>query len=82
MPYTPLTSVNITTLDELREFVQREFASISKELAETTVLELRPVYRAPEKPREGMIVSADGVEWDPGSGAGAYEYKGGVWTKL
>lgn len=82
MAYTPPHSINISTLDELREFVQREFAAISKELAETTVLDLRPVYREPEKPREGMIVSADGTEWDPGSGAGAYEYKGGVWTKL
>ncbi len=37
---------------------------------------------APLKPREGQLVNADGVGWNPGSGAGYYERKGGVWVKL
>lgn len=36
----------------------------------------------PEKNREGRVVFADGVDWNPGSGAGLYEYRGGTWVKL
>lgn len=39
-------------------------------------------HAAPARPKEGMIVIADGTDWNPGSGAGAYEYKGGAWSKL
>jgi hypothetical protein len=39
-------------------------------------------YVAPSNPEEGMIVVADGASWNPGSGAGTYEYKGGAWAKL
>lgn len=37
---------------------------------------------APAKPREGMFASADGVNWNPGSGAGPYMYIGGIWVFL
>ena len=36
----------------------------------------------PLRPEDGMIVVADGVNWDPGAGAGAYERNAGVWVKL
>lgn len=33
------------------------------------------VFRAePAKPRTGMVVIADGTNWNPGSGTGAYVY--------
>ena len=38
--------------------------------------------RPPAKSREGMIVVADGVGWNPGGGKGAYEYRDGAWRKL
>jgi len=81
MPYTPGTT-KADTVEELRDFIERELTQIAREFSETTVVELRPIYAAPKKPREGMIVSADGVEWNPGSGAGSYEYRGGAWVKL
>ncbi len=31
---------------------------------------------------EGLVAFADGVNWNPGSGAGLYEYRGGAWNKL
>jgi len=37
---------------------------------------------APIKPREGMLVYADGVNWNPGSGAGYYVYYGGAWHAM
>lgn len=32
-------------------------------------------YRAPLRPRAGMVIYADGVTWDPGSGEGLYVFK-------
>lgn len=39
-------------------------------------------YVAPAKPRETMLVFADGTSWDPGSGRGLYMYISGAWIKL
>lgn len=45
-------------------------------------LQFIPLTVAPPKPSEGLVVFADGVEWDPGSGAGLYQYVGGSWIAL
>ena len=37
---------------------------------------------APTKPREGMLVYADGTDWNPGSGAGYYVYYAGAWHAM
>jgi len=37
---------------------------------------------APDKPRNGLIVYADGTNWNPGSGEGYYGYEAGAWVKL
>ena len=39
-------------------------------------------YVAPLKPRKGMLRFADGTSWNPGAGAGYYQYKGGAWVAL
>lgn len=67
---------------DLLQYVQDELQAISRSQQETQALELRTVHSEPKKPREGMIVTADGVDWDPGSGGGAYVYFGGVWVFL
>lgn len=36
-------------------------------------------YVEPEKQEEGMIRKADGTTWNPGLGAGLYQYRGGAW---
>lgn len=36
----------------------------------------------PSKPRDGMIVAADGTNWNPGGGAGFYGRTAGAWVKL
>ena len=43
---------------------------------------LDTLYAAPKKYREGTVVKADGVVWNPGSGAGVYCRRGGAWTFL
>lgn len=68
---------------QIINWIMEELRAISRAAAETTELELRPSGRAPEKPREGMIVFADGTNWDPGGGKGAYVYHEGTgWVKM
>ena len=80
----PFTSSNFTGTSEedFRSWVKNEFSRLSKELSETVALDLRPVHREPIRPREGMIVYADGTDWNPGLGKGCYEYRGAAWFKL
>lgn len=82
MAYNPQPPADIRTVEDLRKWIEEEFKALAREMVETIALELRPVHRAPSRPRAGMIVSADGTDWNPGSGAGAYEYIGGAWVKL
>lgn len=82
MPYNPTRLSGVNNIDELRQYLEAELNIISKEFNESIALDLRTVHVEPGKPREGMIVSADGTDWDPGDGAGAYEFIGGVWRRL
>jgi len=34
------------------------------------------------KPRNGIIVYADGTNWDPGQGRGLYQYQNGAWVLI
>lgn len=36
----------------------------------------------PARPRDGMLVYADGTNWDPGAGEGIYAYFGSTWNSL
>ena len=75
---------NIPPVDgPLATYIHEEFLRISEEIG--LIREgrgLTPLALAPKKAREGMIVVADGTNWNPGSGLGAYEYKSGAWVKL
>lgn len=82
MPYEPTVMPVITSAEDLARYVRDEFQRIAESQQETVALDLRPVNVAPLRPREGMIVFADGTSWDPGAGAGSYEYRGGAWIKL
>ena len=82
MPYIPKPPPDLP--EELRSFwdhLEQEFQAISRELLETTVLELREIAAEPIRQRNGMIVFADGTDWNPGSGRGVYVYDGG-WEKI
>ena len=82
-PYEPTPFLSAEpTLREMADWATPEFRKIAESMSETQAVDLRPVFAAPLRPREGMIVFADGTTWNPGSGAGAYERRGGVWVKL
>ena len=62
---------------------QQEFEQVSRAMSEPNdmlLLEMR--YVAPTKPRNGMVVLADGTSWNPGSGGGFYGYRAGSWRFL
>ena len=62
-------------------FLQGELRRLMKASA-TPYLQLDVYHKAPDKPREGMIICADGSDWNPGAGAGFYGFSGGVWNSL
>lgn len=42
-------------------------------------------HAAPKVPTDGRSViyaEADGVDWNPGAGAGLYAYRSGAWVKV
>lgn len=66
----------------LGEWLESELLSIARQFQELHFAKLEVLYVAPVKVRTGMIVFADGVSWNPGGGAGTYEYRAGAWQKL
>lgn len=80
--YSPKPFAQEPSPENIAAYLQQELAAISREMSETQTVELRTLHAAPLKPREGMIVSADGTDWDPGSGKGSYSYQSGAWVFL
>lgn len=42
-------------------------------------LTFETLYAAPQRLYDGLVAKADGTAWNPGSGAGTYQYRGGAW---
>lgn len=80
--YAPRPPPPGLTPDGVALWLERELATLAQSLSEQSTVELRPIYAAPDKPRTGMIVYADGAVWNPGGGAGVYTYNGAGWTLL
>ena len=77
-----LSSEPEQALTLLKEYLRREFDRIAFAFNNINYVELKTSHAAPERPRDGMIIIADGVDWDPGSGAGFYGYRNGAWRLL
>lgn len=75
---------SLTNPGLLLSYCVRQFRSISQSLigmvVEHVVFSVHDME--PRKPREGMVVMADGTNWNPGSGVGLYRYTGGSWVKI
>ena len=62
------------------DWIVRELRAIQE--ASTAVVDgvtYNKLYAQPRKLYEGLTVLADGTTWDPGSGAGTYQYRDGAW---
>ena len=60
--------------------VQRELQKVAESI--TSVHQHEVLHRAPENPRRGLVVFADGTDWNPGGGEGLYVYLSTGWSKL
>jgi hypothetical protein len=69
--------------NEASAYAFEELLDLARALQESNpFLLLQELNAAPDKPREGMIVLADGTNWDPGDGSGFYGYRDGGWRIL
>ena len=70
-------------VSQIPQFLMQELSNINQAMSEPTAFYLLEMLTSPPtKIRQGMIVLADGVRWNPGAGSGVYAYYGGSWNKL
>lgn len=80
MSYNPRPTPN--RVEDLPGYLQQELSTIAASLSGVDAIQLRTLHRAPSRPRDGMIILADGTDFNPGAGAGFYGRTGGTWVKL
>lgn len=67
---------------ELPQFLDQELRNIEQgQQAAAPYLALAELHKEPAKLLTGMLVIADGTDWNPGAGRGVYVYLSG-WKKL
>jgi len=69
-------------LDDLSNWAYTEHQQIEQALSEFDTPTFVKLHVEPVKPRDGMVVYADGSDWNPGTGEGIYTYYGAAWHKL
>lgn len=79
--YLPGAPPPEATIEQVLAFCQREFLSIATALNDGT-RQMDILHVEPKRLREGLVAVADGTDWNPGSGQGAYVYRGGAWHFL
>ncbi len=82
MAYEPLIPSPDLEVGGLGEYVLEELRRIADALMEVTDVRLVVLHVEPDKPRDGMIILADGTDFNPGSGAGFYGRSAGAWVLL
>lgn len=81
--FTPLEVP--TNAEDIPDFLRRLQDAIQKAAHRADpYAELDPLHAAPTKLRDGMVVKADGTNWEPVAlgGEGFYGYTSGGWVKL
>ena len=68
---------------ELSAWVMSEITQIARLLNDgARIVIVQQSFAAPAKPREGMLVNADGTTWNPGGGGGLYQRLSAAWVRL
>ena len=83
MKYAP-TAIPFDAPRGLRAWLADQLRQLAAVVAAPSVslVEFDVLHAAPDRLATGLLVFADGTDWNPGSGAGLYEYRGSVWHKL
>lgn len=63
-------------------FLREELRRIEIQFTTLDNLKLSSLAAEPDKLDDGVVVYADGTNWNPGSGAGFYGREAGAWVKL
>ena len=83
--YVPESAPEIEEEDaqQLGFWAKTELDKVADSFNETSFSRLSVLNAEPAKPRNGMIVYADGTNWNPGgTGEGFYGRVAGAWAKL
>lgn len=81
MPYNPREiPPGVDTL--VARYIADELREIAAQFREVDSIQLEELHAAPDRPRDGMIILADGTDFNPGSGAGFYGRSAGAWVFL
>lgn len=71
--------LNSTSLEALRLRTEEELRQVGAAMVDDFI-ELTVLHAEPAKRFAGLMVYADGSDWDPGSGEGIYRYNiAGSW---
>lgn len=71
-------------VEQLPAYLAQELEKIAQAFFVTDEVQLTPQHSAPERPRDGLIVMADGTNWNPG-GTGSQHlvaYLNNAWVKI
>jgi hypothetical protein len=82
--YEPRPAPFAPDVASLSSYVASELQSVAQAARDSLdVLQLNVLHAEPLRPREGMVICADGTDFQPlGAGGGYFGYFGGVWVKL
>jgi len=67
-------------MQKIVSYVYRELKSVSTAFDGVQAIQLQMLHVAPPRLITGMIVLADGTDWNPGHGRGFYGYDGSIWN--
>lgn len=68
---------------DLLLFLDEELVKIAQVLNRVEAGEYTIHYNQPNRIFPGLVVYADGTQWNPGGGEGLYRYSlGGTWVKV
>ena len=82
MSYRYIPSTGITDADALRSWIEDNLNRISLAFEQQSFLILPELNKAPAKPRDGLVVRADGINWNPGAGQGVYCFYNSTWNHM
>lgn len=68
--------------EDLPRYVEDELRRLGTLLSGLSIVVIHQSHAPPSKIEDGMVVLADGTDWNPGSGAGFYGRRGGTWVLL
>lgn len=82
--YSPKSPPINPTTESLAAYTSDELQSVAQaQSAGRDFLQLNVLTKAPTRLKNGMVVCADGVTWQPlSAGGGFFGYFNGAWVKL